>query len=160
MARRTQLTTEQQVKVMTMKAAGMTIQAIADDMGLSYYMVARNLPKAPRGRPKHKPTEKDRQAVKAMSGYGLTDGQIASVVGVDVTTLTRHYAEELTEGSAMAIANVARTLYQQATHKTKPNVSAAIFYLKCKAGWQEKPVATTKEAKTKTTEEDKWGALL
>lgn len=153
------LSIEQQVKIVTLKAAGVSTQAIADQMGLSYYAVSRHLPKAPRGRPQHKPTDKTRQAVKAMSGYGLTDGQIARVVGIDACTLTKHYSEELADGSAAAIANVARTLYTQATDKTKPNISAAIFFLKCKAGWQEKPTAAA-EQKSPQTEEDKWRSLI
>lgn len=84
----------------------------------------------------HKPTEQQRRAVEAMSGYGVTREAIAAVVGVHYNTLAKHYATELEVGRGKAMAKVAQNLFQIATGTGRDSVTAAIFYLKCRAGWK------------------------
>lgn len=84
------------------------------------------------GRPTHEPTEKTRSEVKAFAMVGTPQDEIAKYIGVDRKTLTKHYRHELDTAMTMANAKIAQSLYQQATNG---NTSAAIFWLKCRAGW-------------------------
>lgn len=53
---------------------------------------------------------------------------------------------ELEAGHVRANAQVAQSLFNQATNEVKPNVTAAIFWLKCRAGWREDGDMGKKEA--------------
>lgn len=90
-----------------------------------------------RGRPPHKPTEQSRRQAKLLSGYGLTRDEIAAVIGISTPTLDKHYGEDLDAGAPELTAQVAQSLFRAATDKEKPNVVAAIFWLKCRAGWDD-----------------------
>jgi hypothetical protein len=74
-----------------------------------------------------------------MAGYGIPQPDIAAVVGISPRTLRKYYAEELATATAKANAKVAETLYRKATNAdiTGPTVTAAIFWLKTRAGWRE-----------------------
>lgn len=87
------------------------------------------------GRPVHEPTEKTRSEVKAFAMVGTPQDEIAKYIGVDRKTLTKHYRHELDTAMTVANAKVAQSLFQQATGG---NTSAAIFWLKVRAGWQDK----------------------
>lgn len=89
------------------------------------------------GRPEWTPTDKERAQVKLLVAVGTRDHDVAKVIGVSLPTLRKHCWAEMDVGHIEANANVARSLYAQATHKEKPNVTAAIFWLKCRAGWRE-----------------------
>ena len=86
-------------------------------------------------RQQHVPTEKSRAEVKAFAMVGTPQDEIAKYIGVDRKTLTKHYRHELDTAMTMANAKVAQSLFQQAT---SGNTSAAIFWLKCRAGWVDK----------------------
>lgn len=87
------------------------------------------------GRPAHEPTEKSRAEVTAFAMVGTPQDDIAKYVGIDRKTLTKHYRRELDTAMIMANAQVGQSLYQQAK---SGNTSAAIFWLKCRAGWVDK----------------------
>lgn len=91
------------------------------------------------GRPSHKPTDQTRRTVESMSAYGIPQEDIAAVIGVDSKTLRKHYRVELDTAEAKANARVAETLYRKATdaEMSGPSVTAAIFWLKTRAGWKE-----------------------
>lgn len=89
----------------------------------------------------HKPTTETRVQVKKLASFGLIDAQIAAVIGVSAPTLRKYYEIELLEGLAVSTERVARTLYEKATDPEKPNMTAAIFWLKCKGGWNDRPTA-------------------
>lgn len=89
-------------------------------------------------RPEYKPTEKDRAAVQTMSAYGIPQGEIASVVGCDEKTLRKHFRQELDTAATQANARVAAALFKKAMGDGPSSVSAAIFWLKSRAGWTEK----------------------
>ena len=72
-----------------------------------------------------------------MSGMGIVCEDIARVIGISEPTMRKHYRSELETGFIYANAQVAQSLFRQATDKTKPNVIAAIFWLKTRAGWKE-----------------------
>jgi len=82
------------------------------------------------------PTDEQRRTVKAMSGFGVPQPDIAIHVGVDPKTLRKHSREELDRGSIEATAKVAQSLFNMATQGN--NVAAAIFWMKARAGWREK----------------------
>jgi hypothetical protein len=82
------------------------------------------------------PTEEERRLVRAFSGFGISQEDIAKHVGIDAKTLRKHYRYELDRGSIEATAKVAQSLFQMAT--TGKNVAAAIFWMKARAHWKEK----------------------
>jgi len=89
------------------------------------------------GRPPYEPTDKDRGQVKLMAAMGIPDYDIAKVMSLSGPTLRKYFWTELETGHIEANAKVAQSLFRQATNVEKPNVSAAIFWLKCRAGWRE-----------------------
>lgn len=99
---------------------------------------------AERGRPKIELTVEHRKQIETMSGLGMNLRQIAAVLGVTEITLKRRLSEDpdlfdtVEKGRAMAISVVARTAYQLATSGKVPAMT--MFYLKCRAGWSEKPI--------------------
>lgn len=97
------------------------------------------------GRPPYQPTDKERAQVKLLAGMGVGTHDIAKVIGMSHPTLHKHFWQELELGHIEANANVAKSLYKQATSETKPNVTAAIFWLKCRAGWREDAEVSKRE---------------
>jgi len=71
-----------------------------------------------------------------MSGFGAPRTDIATHVGFDPRTLLKRFTEELDRGSIEATATVTQSLFHMATQGN--NVSAAIFWMKARAGWSEK----------------------
>ncbi len=92
---------------------------------------------APRGRPPHVPTEKDRKTVEAMASYGVPQVEIALVLGVSVPTLRQHYRRELAVAAIKANAKMAECLFMQGMGKGPGALGAKVFWLKCRAGWVE-----------------------
>lgn len=86
------------------------------------------------GRPSHEPDDVTRATVMAMAGYGVPEADIAKVIRIDPKTLRKHYRDELDTGHIRANAKVAQSLYEQAT---TGNVTAAIWWSKCRMGWSE-----------------------
>jgi hypothetical protein len=66
-----------------------------------------------------------------------TQSSIASVIGIDPKTLRKHYRDELDHGHVKANAKVAENLFRKATGEGREAVTAAIFWLKARAGWKE-----------------------
>lgn len=88
---------------------------------------------------RHQPTEQLRRSVRAMAAYGMPQIDIAASVDISVGTLRKHYAEEISIAAAEANAKVAQTLFKTATDQNhKSHVTAAIFWLKTRAGWTER----------------------
>jgi len=89
------------------------------------------------GRRAHEPDTVTRRQVEAMAGYGVPEAEIAGVLGIDPKTLRKHYRQELDHGHTKANAKVAEFLYRRATTEGPQAVTAAIFWLKTRAGWKE-----------------------
>lgn len=85
-------------------------------------------------RPKHTPTEKARQRVESMVAVGIPQEEVATVIGIDVKTLRKHYRQELNESMTRANAAVAGKLY---TAAMEGDVRAQIFWCKTRLGWRE-----------------------
>jgi hypothetical protein len=62
---------------------------------------------------------------------------IAPVVGIAAKTLRKHFRAELDTGHIKANAKVAGNLYRIATGSGREAVTAAIFWMKVRAGWCE-----------------------
>ena len=101
----------------------------------------------------YEPTEEQRKTVRAMSGFGIPQPDIGTLLEIDVKTLRKHFRRELDRGSIEATAKVAQTLFQMAT--SGQNTAAAIFWMKARAGWREKQeiMLSTKTAEQMTDEE-------
>ena len=95
------------------------------------------------GRRAHQPTPDGRRQVEAMAGYGIPEADIACVLEVDPKTLRKHYRGELSKGHIKANARVAENLFRKATGEGREAVTAAIFWLKTRAGWKETQVHET-----------------
>lgn len=93
--------------------------------------------KKPRGRPAYVPSDKDRHQVKALAAMGATLFEMSLVMRLSEPTLRKYFTVEISTGEIEANAQVAQSLFRQATARDKPNVTAAIFWLKCRAGWHD-----------------------
>ncbi len=85
----------------------------------------------------HFPDEKSRLLVKSLSAVGIRFVDIAAKLDITDDTLRKHYKQELELGRIDANASIGNTLFQQAKNG---NTSAAIFWLKTRAGWKETSV--------------------
>lgn len=103
---------------------------------------------------KHEPTDETRQTVKDLACFGVPQDMIATYVEMDPKTLRLHYRRELDVGNIEATAMVAQTLFNMATVGRVP--SAAIFWMKARAGWSEKQRVelTTPDSDAKTIDGD------
>ena len=82
----------------------------------------------------HIPSEDSRKLVKNLAAMGVRYVDIAHKLTINDETLRKHYREDLESGRIDANAQIANTLFQQAK---KGNMTAAIFWLKTRAGWKE-----------------------
>jgi hypothetical protein len=92
-----------------------------------------------RGRSRFEPTEQQRRTVKAMSAYGIPHRDISVAIEISEPTLRQYFWRELETGTAEANAKVAESLFQKAIGTSAQSVTAAIFWLKCRAGWIDQP---------------------
>ena len=88
-------------------------------------------------RPRHLPDPTSGRQVEAMAAYGVTEVDIARVIGIDPKTLRRHYRDELATGHIKANSKIAESLYRKALGDGSQSVTAAIFWLKTGAHWKE-----------------------
>ncbi len=93
-----------------------------------------NLTDAKVGPAPHVPTDETRNLVESLSGFGIPQTEIARLVGIDPKTLRFHYEDQLDLGAIKASAKVAQNLFTMACKPTREGLSAAIFWLKVRAG--------------------------
>lgn len=91
----------------------------------------------PDGTP-HQPTDETRAQVSALITYGVTQEQIAKFIGIAPMTLFKYYRTELDTSAVKANAAVANKLYNKAVNQD--DLSAQIFWLKCRARWRTQDV--------------------
>ena len=89
--------------------------------------------------PKYVATENHRRQVLTMAGFGIKHADIARVMRCDAKTLRKFYRDELDTGMTEANVRVAQSLFEMATKHKIP--AAAIFWLKARAGWRDRPDA-------------------
>jgi len=80
-------------------------------------------------------TDEQRRTVREMAGCGVPQKDISRAVGISEPTLRRAFRDELDRAAVEANNKVAQSLFQMATEGR--NVTAAIFWLKTRAGWKE-----------------------
>lgn len=85
----------------------------------------------------HNPSEESRKLVRTLAAVGIRHEDIASKLDISADTLVKYYRKELDDGRIDANASIGRTLFEQAK---AGNTSAAIFWLKTRAGWKETQV--------------------
>ena len=85
----------------------------------------------------HIPSDESRKLVRSLSAVGIKYVDIAQKLDISDDTLVKHYEKELKDGRIDANASIGQTLFQQAKNG---NTSAAIFWLKTRAGWKETTV--------------------
>lgn len=101
------------------------------------------------GHPPFQPTAEQRQLVLALTGYGIPQEDIATLVknprtgdGISPMTLRKYFEREIKDGMATANSKVVGALFKNATTGTNSFPGgvpiAQIFWLKCRAGWQRK----------------------
>lgn len=97
-------------------------------------------------RPAFQPTAEQRDLVRTLAGVGTRAADICLLLKspttgdpIDEKTLRKYFRAELDEGTVQATAKVARTLFAYATDPGggSPSVTAAIFWMKTRAGWRE-----------------------
>lgn len=86
------------------------------------------------GRPEFEVTDAIRKQVELLSGFGVPQEQIASMIGCSVDTMVKHMANECSVGKGKANANIAKTLYNKAICG---DTSALIFWAKTQMKWSE-----------------------
>jgi len=91
------------------------------------------------------PTKQQRDLVEALAGYGVQYTEIRRLVlnprtgkPIDTKTLMKAFRGELDVGATKANAKVAESLFKQAI---SGNVTAQIWWTKCRMGWKEPPAA-------------------
>lgn len=86
------------------------------------------------GKPEHVPTDASRQLVNLHATIGTRQEIIASLIGIGVDTLVKHYRNELDQALAKANAAVGGALYRKAMDG---DTTAMIFWMKTRARWRE-----------------------
>lgn len=89
------------------------------------------------GRKPHVATKENIALVKRLGALGVTYEDIASRLKISSDTLVKYYKEVLEDARIDANASIAGTLFTQAK---RGNMTAAIFWLKTRAGWKETQV--------------------
>src|SRR5262245_117579 len=89
------------------------------------------------GQKPYEASEKDRLTVQTMASHGIPELDIARVLSCSVSTLRRHYVEELETAHIIANSRVAQSLFDKAMGTGSGAVTACIFWLKVRARWVE-----------------------
>jgi len=83
----------------------------------------------------HVATEANQTIVRTLASAGIRHEDIATKLGISSDTLVRKYRKELDDGRIDANAEMASSLFNQGKNG---NVTAAIFWLKSRAGWSDR----------------------
>ena len=86
------------------------------------------------GRKPFQPTDEQRRQVLTMTGFGILQEEIATSLDIDRKTLTKYFRREIDTGMIEANVRVAQALYTNATKNM--NVTAQIWWTKCRMGWK------------------------
>lgn len=89
---------------------------------------------AKRGRPAWEPTDQDRARVELAVALGMTQEQVALLLGVSVDSLDRHCRKELDAGAVKANLQVGGALFKKAMGG---DTAAQIWWSKTRMGWKE-----------------------
>lgn len=97
-----------------------------------------------RGNGPHAPTDASRRQVTLMLCAGMDPDDVAYVLKIKPSELAKIYYAEIKHGVGQASAKVAANLYKIATSFShNQGANAAMFWLKAKAGWQDRNQTVT-----------------
>lgn len=82
----------------------------------------------------HEPSQEIAEHVAKLAGYGVSDADIASLIGVSIPTLKKYYIDKLQIGKARANVEVGKALYQKAVDG---DTQAGIWWSKTQMGWRD-----------------------
>ena len=92
----------------------------------------------------YEPTDQERQTVEAMTAYGITEAEIAKIIGIAPKTLRKHFQQERENGASKANSKVAQFLYHAASGKALKDgashsdcLKASMFWAKTRMQWRE-----------------------
>lgn len=85
----------------------------------------------------HKPTQKNKDQVAALSAFGISREDIAYYLGVGYETLVKYYERQLHRGRIDTTVRVAKNVVRQATKDDFRAFPWAKLYLASHAGWKE-----------------------
>jgi transposase-like protein len=88
------------------------------------------------GQPEHEWKQEIADRIVETCSQGWTRKAISADVGLCITTLLKHYRNELDQGDLQATDTVKNSLFKAATEGN--SVPAMIFWLKARAGWSER----------------------
>lgn len=90
------------------------------------------------GRPEIKISPKEIEQAKALAGYGLTNQQIATIIGISLASINNkpQLLDAIKLGKDLAAGNLHRTAYDLAVKDKNP--AMIMFLLKCKHGFRER----------------------
>lgn len=91
----------------------------------------------------HIPTTEMKAKVAALSAFGVSQVKIADYFSLSTPTLVKYYKKELDTAMVDKNLQVATALFQNALDG---NVTAQLFWLKCRAGWREVDKEENKQA--------------
>lgn len=74
------------------------------------------------------------EKVQEYAAVGMTQDQVAVVLGCSVDTIQRHYHEAWLKGKASANAKIAKRLFEKAM---SGDTASLIFWTKAQMGWKE-----------------------
>jgi len=88
---------------------------------------------------KYKPTEEESNLVAVGIAGGIEHKFLWAALGISERTFRNHFKKEIESGGARANGQVIAKLFGSATGtNNQPYVfQAAMFWLKCRAGWKE-----------------------
>lgn len=89
---------------------------------------------ARKSKPKYIPTEKDRRAVKAMVGVGITHEELCVVLAISKPTLYRHYKREIATGWVEMVARMRVKL----VNKADSGDTLALIHVNKVMGWNDR----------------------
>lgn len=87
------------------------------------------------GRPQHEPTDKQRQTVLLLAGFGATTRQIGRQMGLSKDTIEKHYRDELEEAWGLADLQLYGALWKKAVVDRNP--ACLIFLAKNRLGMSD-----------------------
>jgi DNA-binding CsgD family transcriptional regulator len=90
--------------------------------------------------------EADRSTVRMMAAYGIPQDEIAKYLGIAPQRLRADFRDELDRGATAANTQIAATLFEMATRDR--NVTAAIFWAKCRMGWRDRDPVIAQDARS------------
>lgn len=88
----------------------------------------------------YKPDDKTRGIVEMLVACGVTQEEIAKLIGISSDTLQKYYRKELDLGKPKANAKIARRLFEKAAEGDN---ACMFFWLKTQARWKEAQAGDT-----------------